>query len=59
MAVVERTSEVGEAVFDAVFPCGVVVGVEFFVDYAVGLLDFGVGGALEGEVECFKQIPAE
>ena len=43
-AVGEGTSERSKASLDGVFPYGIFVGIEVFVDNDVGLFNFGMGG---------------
>ena len=59
LLVVEGCTEVLDAVPYRVFPDVVVIGIEVFVDRAVGLDDFGMGGRLEVGMQVLGEVPAQ
>ena len=59
LAVVERRAEVLDRGDDGVFPCGIGIGIEVFVDGCVRLLYLCPRGALEIEVQVLGEVPAQ
>ena len=59
LGIVQGRTEAFDALQHAVLPCGIAVGIEVLVHRSVGLFDFGMCAALEGEVQCPGEIPPQ
>ena len=59
LLIVERRTEVLDALPDGVLPGGIPVGIEVLVHRRIGLLDLCTGARLETEVQVLGEVPAQ
>ena len=59
LLVVERRTEVTDALLHRVLPSLITIRIKVLVDRRARLLDLGMGGTLEVEVQVLREVPAQ
>ena len=59
LLVVERRTKVLNTCPDGVFPSGIAIGIEILVHRTIGLLNLGMGGRSEVEVQVLGEVPTQ